>query len=183
MSINTIIIEWTGPYSYKQVIETEEANGIYLLTGSRKGPPCKKILYVGITGRKFSKRLSQTEHGEIDRIATEPTRKYWIGKSKYLRRSRGTTQSVTYEDVEHLIIRYLCKQFGSESLINTRKKKSNPPNSVGIINIWQFPKEKTARKKEAHVAQQKLANIIIYDSSTETYHAVEKKNFSFKGDF
>ena len=183
MSIKTVAIEWTGPYSYDEIIEQEYENGVYLLTGSRKGPTKYGILYVGITGRKFSARLSKAEHDEIDKSITKNTRQYWIGKSSFLRRSRGKTKSVTFEDVDHLIIRYLCKNFGENSLINKRKKKSNPPNSVGIINIWKFPSNMTQRQREKHVAQQNLANIILFDKSSETYYGVKKKNFKFDGDY
>ena len=180
MSIKTITIEWTGPYTKEQIDQIEDSNGIYLIAGSRKGPVREGILYVGITGREFRKRLSKNEHGEIDKAITKPTRNYWLGKSNYLRRNRGKSGSVTFEDVEHLIIRYLCLEYGMDSLINRRKKKSNPKRSVGIINAWKFKESKKERIREKYTAQSHLANIILYDSATGIYHYVEKENKTLK---
>jgi hypothetical protein len=76
----TIVIHWRGPYTEEEVMESNEANGLYLLAGIQKYKQRNEIQYCGITEGKFRRRLTEKHH-KMPKIHRKLN--IWLGQIKY----------------------------------------------------------------------------------------------------
>ena len=122
MKIETIVINWRGPFTIEEVQNLDDGDGIYLLTGRKKYQRRDHIQYCGITAGLFRNRLSQKHH-----VLPEITRNLnvWLGQIAYPSRFKRHH----LELAEHCIIHFLWPPCNKTKLYKF-------PLQAWIISQW-----------------------------------------------
>lgn len=118
----TIRIHWKGPYSYEEVLSSDDGNGLYLLTGIKKHKRLNEIQYCGITGGKFRNRINDKHHRIAD-IQRELN--IWLGQIKY-----PAEHTRTHLELAESIIVYFW-----QPELNVRKRVI-PPRPTTVTSQW-----------------------------------------------
>ncbi len=122
--MRTVIVRWTGAYSYEQVINSNKSKGFYLLIGKRKYEREEGILYCGITEGKFCNRISHRHH-KLSYIRRN-TLSIWIGEVFY----PTTFDRYLLELGEHCFVSFW------QPPLNDRKTIYYPQDSICFISHW-----------------------------------------------
>lgn len=133
MSLKTIIVQWTGPFTLEEVCESEGGNGIYLLTGKRKYERSEQIQYCGITEGEFCYRINKAQHHKLNEIREE-TLSIWLGEVVYPKKFKRS----------HLELAEHCFVYWWQPNLNESKTAYCPNNPVCFISQW-FTKDGEAR--------------------------------------
>jgi hypothetical protein len=83
-TLDTIIIQWKGPYLDAQNIGGKEGYGLYLLAGKIKFGRNIDIQYCGITERTYKERFFEHQKSKLTEINRE--QEIWIGNISFPRR-------------------------------------------------------------------------------------------------
>lgn len=135
----SIIINWTGPYSFEQACE-QEKQGLYLVHGRNrngKNPIRRKFLYCGISERKIGKRVSEHQCESYNHSENS----WWIGRQAFPKRKSRTF----LELAEWIIIYFAAPEH------NWRKIQNPPSQEIFLINEWYFPCGEKRRMKNIGV--------------------------------
>lgn len=124
MSLTTVIIKWTGAFSYEQVCSSSKQNGIYLLAGKRKYERTSQIQYCGITEDYFCNRIN-SKHHKLSQIKVD-TLSIWLGEVVY---------PVSYNRSFLELAEHCFVSFWQPSL-NDRKTIYYPHKSICFISQW-----------------------------------------------
>jgi hypothetical protein len=124
MTLTTVVVRWTGPFSFDEVCASEKRNGLYLLTGKQKYERREEIQYCGITEGRFCDRIN-AKHHKLDQIRSD-TLAVWFGTVIYPRRS----QRRHLEIAEHCIVSFW------DMPLNEKKKYYPRRYPVCFISQW-----------------------------------------------
>ena len=166
--IPTFIIEWSGPYEDPN--QTNQANILYLITGSRiAGKESIKLRYIGKTSKNCKGRFTST-HKFYTHIR-EKNRLFWIGKIKWSNSAKNDTSAIS--KAEKILVHYL-KKYGSTSEIDLMNIKSisEPQNACGIINCW-FDKKGKKRVRRINPLTF-VPDVILWDDSRNFLATIDK---------
>ncbi len=166
--IPTFIIEWSGPY--KDPDQTNQANILYLITGSRiAGKESLKLRYIGKTSKNCKGRFTST-HKFYTHIR-ENNRLFWIGKIKWSNSAKNDTSAIS--KAEKILVHYL-KKYVSTSEIDLMNVKSisEPQNACGVINRW-FDKNGNKRKRRLP-SLVFIPDVILWDNARGFLVSIDK---------
>ncbi|WP_029147844.1 hypothetical protein [Methylophilus sp. 5] len=144
----TIIIRWKDPFTHKEVLKSEDGNGLYLLAGIQKHKQLNEIQYCGITEGKFRTRLNENTHHKLPKIWRELN--IWLGEIQYpLEHTR------THLEVAETVIVY----FWQPDLNN--RKKFRLPRPTTLISQW-YKKDGSPRVRQ-HSLSKDLPDVLSWD--------------------
>ncbi len=173
------MLQWFGPFSGKedckdwvksQGVSFKEFN-FYIICGKRPGRGVRKdSFYCGITRQNFIfQRFDDPNHPSnklnnleiwIARFSDEKLR--LLTSDNKLR----PEMNIYIEEVEHGLINYLSQLEQTEqiefNIVNDRKRKSQPKESLCIINQW-YDKFRNNRINRVYRAIKWFPDIIYYD--------------------
>ncbi len=122
---NTIIINWSGPFTYEDIENNpDDGNGLYLATGRLKYQREDEIKYCGITQGSFLTRIK--EHHKVGQITKNQL--FWLGKVVVPK-----SPSRHYLEIAESLIIYFW-----QPELNERKKIAIPKPTT-VINYWFKP--------------------------------------------
>ncbi len=124
MPMTTVIIKWTGGYSYEQVCNSDKSKGFYLLTGKIKYGRQNQILYCGITEKTFCSRINDKHH-ILPNIRSD-TLLIWLGEIVYPAKFERNLLELS----EHCFVSFWKPE------LNDRKKIHYPHSSICFISQW-----------------------------------------------
>ena len=153
MSPLSIIINWSGPYSFEEAIESER-QGIYICFGrNRRGPEPEeyKLLYCGISERDIGDRVYEHLNEEFNHNEND----WWIGRQVLPRKKSRKILEFT----EWIIIYFTKPEHNIQ-------KSGNPPyEELFLINEWFFPDGETRRRKNVRVMQH-VSDVLCWSPDT-----------------
>jgi hypothetical protein len=123
MELTTIIVRWTGPHAFGQLVDADACNGLYLLAGRRKYQRTTQIQYCGITERRFCERLTSRHH-RLSEIRRD-TLAIWIGTPVYPAQFTR----------DHLEIAEHCFVYFWQPDLNERKSAYHPKRPICFISL------------------------------------------------
>ena len=126
--LETIVLSWKGPYTLSELERIPDGNGIYLLTGTKKYSRSllsfTKVLYCGITERRFSVRVNEKHH-QVPNI--KPTNlRIWIGCPIF----------PVNHDRSHLELLETCLVSFWQPELNQKKKAYYPRKPICLVVKW-----------------------------------------------
>lgn len=124
MSLKTVIIKWTGAFSYEEVCNSDKRKGIYLLTGKLKFERENQIQYCGITEDFFCNRLNKNHHKL--KLIREESLSIWLGEIIY----PTNVKRSLLELAEHCFVSFWLPK------LNDRKTIYYPQNSICFVSQW-----------------------------------------------
>ena len=166
--IPTFIIEWSGPYEDPN--QTNQANILYLITGSRiAGKESIKLRYIGKTSKNCKGRFTST-HKFYTHIR-EKNRLFWIGKINWSNSAKKDASAIS--KAEKILVHYL-KKYASKSEIDLMNVKSisEPKNACGVINCW-FDKKGNKRARRLHPLIN-VPDVILWDDARNLLVSIKK---------
>ena len=126
--LETIVLSWKGPYTLSELEKLEEGNGVYLLTGTKKFSRSllsfTKVLYCGITERRFSIRVNEKHH-QVPNIKSTNLR-VWVGRPIF---------PATYGR-SHLELLETCLVSFWQPELNQKKKAYYPRKPICLVVKW-----------------------------------------------
>jgi len=122
--MRTVIVQWAGPFSYWQICNSNQRNGLYLLTGKRKYERENQIQYCGITEDKFCNRIN-AKHHKLSQIRSD-TLSIWIGQILYPPKFDRSLLELS----EH------CFVSAWQPPLNERKTMYYPRDSICFVSQW-----------------------------------------------
>ncbi|MGI8555762.1 MAG: hypothetical protein ACR2LT_05350 [Pyrinomonadaceae bacterium] len=122
--MKTVIVQWSGAFSYEQVCDSDKGNGIYLLTGKKKHERNYQIQYCGITEDYFCNRINRNHH-KLTKIKND-TLSIWLGEIIYPDRFNRNL----LELAEHCFVSFWLPE------LNDRKTVYYPKYSICFISQW-----------------------------------------------
>ena len=123
ISLQTIIVNWSGPFALDDLNYCDRWNGLYLLTGKQKYERQNQIQYCGITEGLFRKRILRKEH-KSHQIKPE-TLSVWLGAVVYPKKFKRNA----LELAEHCLIHFWDPPLNVNKVIL-------PPDPVCLISQW-----------------------------------------------
>jgi hypothetical protein len=124
MSLKTVVVQWTGNYSYEQVCDSDKSDGVYLLVGKRKYERDNQIQYCGITEDYFRNRINDKHH-KLSQIKPD-TLSIWLGEILY----PDIFDRKLLELAEHCFVSFWLPP------LNDRKTIYYPSDSICFISQW-----------------------------------------------
>ncbi|MBA2619829.1 MAG: hypothetical protein H0U87_01365 [Acidobacteria bacterium] len=147
--MKTVIVKWTGNFSYEQVCDSNKSNGIYLLTGRKAYERQNQIQYCGITEDYFCNRINNNHH-KLAKIKTD-TLSIWLGEIIY----PTEFDRSLLELAEHCFVSFW------QPPLNDRKTIYYPRDSVCFISEW-FNQGEQARLNRPSIIKD-LPDVLWWD--------------------
>ncbi|MCD9486632.1 hypothetical protein [Photobacterium iliopiscarium] len=145
--MNTIIIDWRGPYLYDDLFDIRDKEyGLYLATGKLPYQREALIQYCGITTRSFYTRLK--EHHKVHKITQK--QEFWLGNIVY----PSNISKQDLEQAESLIIYFWQPELNERGRISV-------PKPITLMNKW-FKKNGEPRYRQ-HTLLKDLDDLLSWD--------------------
>ncbi|OON70009.1 hypothetical protein [Hymenobacter sp. CRA2] len=124
--LETVVLRWKGPYTYEQIQELPDGNGLYLLTGKKRYSRAStdKALYCGITEGKFRTRINEKHHKKQE--IREANLKIWLGQIIY----PAKFDRSLLERTETCLISFWQPE------LNEKKKAYYPAQPICFVSQW-----------------------------------------------
>ncbi|OGX86385.1 hypothetical protein [Hymenobacter glacialis] len=127
-ALETVVLSWKGPYTFAELQQIDEGNGVYLLTGTKKYSHSQlissEVLYCGITQQKFRVRINQ-KHQKLPKI-----------KSAHLRIWLGCLLYPAAHTRRHLELLETCLISFWQPELNEKKRANNPKTPICLVVKW-----------------------------------------------
>lgn len=150
----SIIINWSGPYSYNQACQKKK-QGLYLVHGRNRlgaSPNSQKFLYCGISERDIGKRIGEHQLENYN----HPDNTWWIGRQIF---PRNKSRKIL-ELAEWIIIYF------SDPEHNCRKIAYPPSQETFLINEWYFPCSEKRRIRNVSVMKE-FSDVVCWSPNTQ----------------
>lgn len=150
-----LVIDWYGPYTYKEALEASKDDysaGLYVGIGKcRSERRTAKPQYIGIS-KNLGKRLEH--HHKLPEITRDT--KLWLGEVANFeppgKRRKSTSASLDYAEWLHAYFLQLP--------LNDKKKINPPDRSVTVLNRWWKKDYETPWVKRPHTLWPDLIDFI-----------------------
>ena len=140
-------------YTLSELQKLEDGNGVYLLTGtkkySRSTTSITKVLYCGITERRFAVRVNEKHH-QVPNIKTTNLR-IWIGCPIF---------PASYER-SHLELLETCLVSFWQPELNQKKKAYYPRKPICLVVKWCKPDDSACKRLPDDISE--LKDVMWWD--------------------
>lgn len=151
--LETIVLQWKGPYTIEQVNRLDDGNGVYLLTGYKKHSRSllnfTKVLYCGITGRRFALRVNEKHH-QVPNLKPASLR-VWLGCPIF----------PTGYDRSHLELLETCLISFWQPELNQKKRAYYPARPICLVVKWCKPDGTPYKRLPGDIAE--LKDVLWWD--------------------
>ena len=153
MSPISIIMNWSGPYTFDEASELER-QGVYIVYGrNRRGPEPEnfKFLYCGISVRDVGTRIYEHLNDEYN----HPDNEWWIGRQIFPRKKSRDILELT-----EWVVTYF-----TEPEQNWQKTQNPPSQETFLINEWFFPDADRRRINNIGIMQH-ISDVLCWSPDT-----------------
>jgi hypothetical protein len=151
--LETIVLQWKGPYTLREINQLDDGNGVYLLTGhnkhSRSLLSFTKVLYCGITERRFAQRVNEKHH-QVPNLKPDSLR-VWLGCPIF----------PIGHDRSHLELLETCLVSFWQPELNQKKRAYYPVRPICLVVKWCKPDGTSYKRLPGDIAA--LKDVLWWD--------------------